>query len=202
MLTTGVVESTVEEAALCWFAELRYSVIHGPSIAPGELFSERDSYGKVVLEKRLREALTRVNPEVPKDAIDEAFRRVLHPETASIVENNRRFHRMLFEGVPVEYRKKQGLIAYDLVKVIDFAQPEKNDWCAVNQFTIEEDRRNRRPDILIFVNGLPLALIELKNIGDENATVHGAYNQIQTYKKDIPSLFPYNEIVEIGRAHV
>jgi type I restriction enzyme, R subunit len=198
MPTAGVVESTVEEATLSWFAELGYSVVHGPDIAPGELFSERDGYGKVVLEQRLHEALTRINPEVPKDAIDEAFRRVLHPETANIVENNRRFHRMIFEGVPVEYRKKQGLIAYDLVKLIDFAQPEKNDWCAVNQFTIEEDRRNRRPDVLVFINGLPLGLIELKNIGDENATVHGAYNQIQTYKKDIPSLFPYNEIVVIS----
>lgn len=197
-MSTGVAESTVEEAALGWFEELGYGVVHGPEIAPGELFAERESYGDVVLVKRLREAMARINPHVPPDAIEEAVRRVLHPETASLVENNRRFHRMLVEGVPVEYQRTDGSIAGDLVKLIDFEDPKNNDWAAINQFTVIEDRNNRRPDILVFINGLPLGIVELKNIGDENATVRGAYNQIQTYKKDIPSLFPYNEVVVIS----
>jgi type I restriction enzyme, R subunit len=195
MPISGVVESTVEDAALSWFGELGYKVVHGPEIAPGELFAERQSYADVVLVKRLRDVLTRINPDIPQDAIEEAVRRLLHPETSSLVENNRRFHQMLVEGVSVEFRRKEGLIGYDLVKLIDFQHPESNDWAAINQFTIEEDRRNRRPDILIFLNGLPLGVIELKNIGDENATVRGAYNQLQTYKRDIPSLFPYNEVL-------
>src|SRR5882724_1717785 len=197
-MNTGVAESTVEEAALSWFQELGYTIVHGPEIAPGELFAERDNYSDVVLIKRLHEALARINREVPSDAIEEAIRRVLHPETASPTENNRRFHRMLVEGVPVEYQRQDGSIAGDLVKLIDFENPGNNDWAAINQFTVIEDRNNRRPDILVFVNGLPLGIIELKNIGDENATVRGAYNQIQTYKKDIPSLFPYNEVVVIS----
>src|SRR5258708_18752656 len=197
-MSTGVVESTVEDAALSWFAELGYTVVHGPEIAPAELFAGRQSYGDVVLEKRLREALARINPNIPQDAIEEAVRRVLHPETASLVENNRRFHQMLVEGVPVEYQRKDGTIAYDQVKLIDFDDSGNNDWAAINQFTIIENRNNRRPDILVFINGLPLGIIELKNIGDENATVKGAFNQINTYKNDIPSLFAYNEIAVIS----
>ena len=117
---SGVAESTVEEAALGWFEELGYAVVHGPEIAPGELFAERDSYSDIVLVKRLRDALARMNPQVPHDAIEEAFRRVVHPETASLVENNRRFHQMLVEGVPVEYQRTDGSIAGDLVKLIDY----------------------------------------------------------------------------------
>ena len=195
---TGVVESTVEEAALSWFEELGYAIVHGPDIAPGELFAERDGYSDVVLVKRLREALQRINPEIPVEALDEAVRRVLHPETASLIENNRRFHQILVEGVPVEYRRDDGSIAGDLVKLIDFDTLENNDWAAINQFTVIENKANRRPDILVFINGLPLGVIELKNIGDENATVRGAFNQINTYKSDIPSLFAYNELAVIS----
>ena len=194
----AVAESTVEDASLSWFAELGYAIVHGPEIAPGELFAERQTYSDVVLVKRLREALARINPHIPQDAIEEAVRRVLHPETASLVENNRRFHQMLVEGVPAEYQRKDGSIAYDQVKLIDFDDPGNNDWAAINQFTIIEDRNNRRPDILVFINGLPLGIIELKNIGDENATVKGAFNQLQTYKKDISSLFPYNEVMVVS----
>ncbi|HEY6253739.1 MAG TPA: type I restriction endonuclease subunit R, partial [Candidatus Angelobacter sp.] len=197
-MNIGVVESTVEEAALSWFEELGYAIVHGPEIAPGELFAERAAYGDVVLAKRLREALTRINPGIPPDAVEEAARRILHPETASLTENNRRFHQMLVEGVPVEYQRKDGTIAYAQAKIIDFDEPGNNDWAAINQFTVIENRNNRRPDILLFVNGFPIAIIELKNIGDENATVRGAFNQIQTYKGDIPGLFTYNEIVVIS----
>lgn len=196
-MTAGIAESTVENAALSWFAELGYTAVHGPEIAPGELFAERQSYSDIVLVKRMHEALARINPQIPKDAIEEAVRRVLHPETASIVENNRRFHKMLVEGVSVSYQKN-GETVYDDVKLIDFNGHANNDWSAINQFTIIEDRNNRRPDILVFINGLPLGIIELKNIGDENATVKGAFNQLQTYKKDIPSLFPYNEVMVVS----
>jgi type I restriction enzyme, R subunit len=194
----AVAESTVEDASLSWFAELGYAVVHGQEIAPGELFSERQTYGDIVLVKRLREAIAKINPKIPQDAIDEAVRRVLHPETASLIENNRRFHQMLVEGVPAEYQRKDGTIAYDQVKLIDFDNPENNHWAAINQFTIIEDRKNRRPDILVFINGLPLGIIELKNIGDENATIKGAFNQLQTYKKDVSSLFPYNEVMVVS----
>src|SRR6202050_3288549 len=197
-MTVGVAESTVEEAALSWFEELGYVIVHGPDIAPRELFSEREGYGDVVLVKRLRETLQRINPDVPAEAVDEAVRRVLHPETASLIENNRRFHQMLVEGVPVEYRRDDGSIAGDLVKLIDFDKPENNDWASINQFTVIENKTNRRPDILVFINGLPLGVIELKNIGDEKATVRGAFNQINTYKSDVPSLFAYNEIAVIS----
>src|SRR6478609_5749716 len=125
-MSAGVAESTVEEAALGWFEELSYTVVHGPEIAPGELFAERETYGEIVLVKRLREALARINPDVPLDAIEEAVRRVLHPETASLTENNRRFHRMLVEGVPVEYQRTDGSIADDLVKLIDFENADNN----------------------------------------------------------------------------
>lgn len=197
-VVTGIIESTVENAALSWFAELGYSLVHGPDIAPGELFSERESYADAVLLKRLREALARINPEVPPDAIEEAVRRVVHSETVSLVENNRRFHQMLVEGVPVEYRRDDGSIAGDQVYLVDFDDPGNNDWAVINQFTIVENRINRRPDILVFINGLPLGVIELKNIGDESATIRGAFNQINTYKKDIPSLFAYNELAVIS----
>jgi type I restriction enzyme R subunit len=198
MRLESLAESTVEQASLAWFESLGYAILHGPEIAPGELFSERQSYADVVLVKRLSDALARINPQVPPDAIEEAVRRVLHSETSSLVENNRRFHEMLVEGVSVEYQRPDGSIAGDQVNLIDFADSGNNDWAAVNQFTIIQSRNNRRPDILIFINGLPLGLIELKNIGDETATVRGAFNQINTYKNDISSLFTYNEIAVIS----
>src|SRR6266853_1743825 len=133
-MNTGVVESTVEDAALTWFHELGYAIVHGPEIAPGELFAERQNYGG--------------------------------------------FHQMLVEGVTVSYQR-DGETAYDQVNLLDFNQPANNDWAAINQFTIIENRSNRRPDILVFINGLPLGIIELKNIGDENATIKGAFNQLQ-----------------------
>jgi len=190
-------ESTVEEAALELFSGLGYTILHGPEIAPGELFEERTSYGDVVLVARLRQALARVNPKVPADAIEEAIRKSLSTESPSLVENNRRFHRFLTDGVNVEYRTKERIV-YDQVRVFDFDEPANNDWLAVNQFTVIEDKNNRRPDIVIFVNGLPLGVIELKNLADENATLRDAFNQLQTYKKEISSLFPYNEVLMIS----
>jgi type I restriction enzyme R subunit len=197
-MKAGVVESTVEDATLAWFEELGYSVVNGPTIAPGEMFAERSSYGDVVLIDRLRGGLTRINPTIPVEAIEEAIRRITHEETASLIENNRRFHQMLVNGIEVEYRREDGSIAGDQVFLIDAQELGNNDWLAVNQFTVIEDKKNRRADVVVFTNGLPLAVIELKNPGDENATIRGAFNQFQTYKKDIPSLFPYNELLVIS----
>jgi len=198
MSHAGVAESTVEEATLCWFEELGYTVVNGPTIAPGEMFAERTTYGDVVLLQRLRDALSRINPSVPAEALEEAVRRITHPETASLVENNRRFHQMLADGIEVEYRREDGSIAGDRVFIIDDDEPGNNDWLVANQFTVVEDGKNRRADLVVFLNGLPLAVIELKNPGDENATTKGAFNQLQTYKRDIPSLFTYNELLVIS----
>jgi type I restriction enzyme R subunit len=196
-MTTTFTESTVEEAALEMFSGLGCSILHGPDIAPGELFEERKSYGEVVLVKRLRGALARINPKVPAEAIEEAIRKVVRTESPNLVESNRRFHRFLTDGINVEYRA-EGRIVYDQVRLFDFDEPANNDWLVVNQFTVIEDKNNRRPDIVIFVNGLPLAVFELKNLADENATIRDAFNQLQTYKKDIPSLFPYSEVLVIS----
>jgi len=141
--------------------------------------------------------LARINPKVPAEAIEEAVRKVMHPDTPSLVENNRRFHRFLTDGVSVEYQAKDRTI-HDQLPLFDFRDLDKNDWVVLNQFTIIEDRNNRRPDIVVLVNGLPLGVIELKNLADEEATIKDAFNQLQTYKKAISGLFPYNEVLVIS----
>jgi type I restriction enzyme R subunit len=191
-------ESHVEEAALTWLGELGYAVGHGPDMAPGEPAAERASFGDVVLVGRLREAIRRLNPAVPEEAREEALRKVLRPDTAALLGNNRTFHRMLRDGVPVEYRRPDGSIAGDRVQLVDFVRPDSNDWLAVNQFTVIEGQHNRRPDIVLFVNGLPLAVLELKNAADEDATIWTAYAQLQTYKAEIPSLLHYNELLVVS----
>jgi type I restriction enzyme R subunit len=185
-------ESTVEDAALTWFGELGYAVGHGPHMAPGEPAAERASFGDVVLAGRLRHAIDRLNPEVPPDAREDALRKVLRLGTPSLTQTNRVFHRMLRNGVEVEYRRLDGSIAGDHVQLVDFTNASSNDWLAVNQFTVVEGQHNRRPDIVVFVNGLPLAVIELKNAADEDATIWSAYAQVQTYKVEIASLLHYN----------
>jgi type I restriction enzyme R subunit len=192
------VESEVEEAALSWFEALGYTVQFGPDMAPGELFSERGSYQDVILERRLTDAIARLNSHLPSEAHEEALRKVMRPETPSLVSNNRIQHRMLVDGANVEYRKSDGSIAGDQVRLIDFENPDENDWLAVNQFTVVEGEHDRRPDIVIFVNGLPLAVIELKNPADENATIWSAFNQLQTYKQQIPSLFTCNALLVVS----
>lgn len=194
---TVFTESEVEVAALEWFSILGYAVLSGPDIAPGEPAAERDGYDQVVLAGRLQEAIGRLNPEIPEGAREDALRKVLLPESPALVTNNRAFHRMLVDGVEVEYRVDDG-IRGDTVRLVDFDDPEQNDWLVVNQFTVVEGQINRRPDVVVFVNGLPLAIIELKNAADENATIWTAWNQFQTYKHQIPSLFTYNEALVIS----
>ncbi len=185
-------ESTVEDAALEWFRELGYAIGHGPHLAPGEPAAERGSFAEVVLVGRLREAIRRLNPTIPEDAREESLRKLLRVGTPSLTQTNRAFHRMLRDGVPVEYPRPDGSIAGDHVRLVDFGDVRANDWLAVNQFTVIEGQHNRRPDIVVFVNGLPLAVIELKNAADEDATIWSAYAQLQTYKAEIPSLLGYN----------
>ena len=155
-------ESVVEEAALSWFRELGYTVASAPHLAPGEMAAERSSFSDVVLVGRLRDAIARLNSVIPSDAREEALRKVLRHDAPSLVGNNCGFHRMLRDAVPVEYRSEDGSIAGDHVRLIDFDDPDANDWLAVNQFTVIEGQNNRRPDIVVFVNGLPLGIIELK----------------------------------------
>lgn len=192
-----IYESDIEEASLNWFADLGYTVLHGPDIAPDTPDAERASYNEVILTRRLRDAVAHLNPNIPIDAQEEAIRKVLNPDAHTLVQNNRAFHEMLVDGIEVEYRQLDGTIRGERVRLIDFDTPENNDWLAVNQFTVLETSE-RRPDIVLFINGLPLAVIELKNPTDEKATVLTAFRQIQTYKQEIPTLFTYNEAIVIS----
>lgn len=191
-------ESVIEQATLEWLKSLGYTILFGPAIAPGELQAERSDYRQVVLESRLRQALQRINPLIPTDAIEEAFRKLTRPDLPSLVSNNHLIHKYFVEGVPVEYFRADGSIGGDFVRVFDFDSIENNEFLAVNQFTVVEDNHERRPDIVLFVNGLPLAIIELKNATTEEATIWTAFNQLQTYKNQIPSLFVYNEALVIS----
>src|SRR5439155_16962613 len=187
-------ESVVEDAALAWLEGLGYKVRHGPDIALGEPDAERTDpdYRDVVLEGRLRHALATLNTGLPPGAIEDAFRKLRHINAPSLVEKNRAVHRMIVEGITVEYRREDGSIAGEQARVIDFDIPDNNDWLAVNQFTMSEGQHTRRPDVLLFINGLPLGVIELKNPADENATVWSAFQQLQTYQAQIPELFVTN----------
>jgi type I restriction enzyme R subunit len=190
---TSFTESVVEEAALAWLESLGWRVTHGLEIAPGELGAERADYAQVVLEARLREALARLNPALPPEAIEDAFRRLMRLEGAELSGRNRAVHRLLVEGATVEYRAADGEIRGAQARALDFDNVRNNDWLAVNQFTVAENKHTRRPDVVLFVNGLPLAVIELKNAADEDATIWTAFQQLQTYKAELPSLFAFNE---------
>ena len=195
---TTLTEADVEQAALVWLAALGWQVAHGPDVAPDTPGAERNDYGQVVLEGRLRDALSRLNPSLPLSALDDAVRKLTRPEGATLEARNREFHRMLVNGVTVEYRASDGAIRGEQAKVIDFNNPDNNDWLAVNQFTVTENRNTRRPDVVLFLNGLPLGVIELKNPTDEDATVWTAWQQLQTYKTELPSLFSMNEVLIVS----
>ena len=181
-------ESIVEDAALAWLEGLGYEVLSGPSIAPGEAAAERADYSQVVLEDRLRLRLARLNPDLPTEALDDAFRKLTRADGPTMVARNRGVHRMLTDGVAVEYRRPDGSIAGAQARVLDFEDPDENDWLAVNQFTVSENKHTRRPDVVLFVNGLPLGLIELKNPADENATIWTAFRQLWIYNPELLTL--------------
>ena len=188
----GISESVVEQAVLAWLESLGWNVAHGPDIAPDAPGAERTDYGAVFLEGRLRNALGRLNPDLPAEALDDAYRKLTRPGGATVEVRNRVFHRMVVDGVTVEHRTHDGHIRGAQVRVVDFEDADGNDWLAANQVTVVENRYERRPDVVLFVNGLPLGLIELKNPAAEDATVWSAWQQLQTYKAELPSLFAMN----------
>jgi len=195
---TAFTESIVEQASLAWFEALGYAVVAGPSIGPGEPAEERRSYADVVLEGRLRDALARLNPDVSREGLDEALRKLTRISSPQLVDANRELHHYLVNGVSVEYLRADGTIGYDPVRVVDYDAAENNDWRVVNQLTVTEGGHHRRPDVVVFLNGLPIAVVELKNAASESATIWGAFQQLQTYKHELPSLFVFNELLVVS----
>jgi type I restriction enzyme R subunit len=209
---SGFSESHVEEAALAWLESAGWQIAHGPDIGPPCLpagrdtpAAERDDYGEVVLVRRLRDALSRINHDLPAEAIEDAFRKLTRPEGVDLAARNCAMHRLLVDGVTVEYRlpagqagDAEGEIRGAQAQVIDFDRVEANDWLAVNQFSVAENKHARRPDVVLFVNGLPLAVLELKNAASEDATIWTAFQQLQTYKAEIPALFATNAVLVVS----
>lgn len=192
-----ITENEIEQIALDILNEdLGYTVLYGPDLAEGE--SKEREYTEVVLQQRLKNAIDKLNPEIPADAREEAFKKALRTTTISLFENNQAFHRMLTEGIDVKFGIGDGKAKTDKVWLVDFSNPLNNEFLALNQFTVIENHNNKRPDIVLFVNGLPLVVIELKNAIDENADTKAAFNQLQTYKQLIPSLFTYNAFLIVS----
>lgn len=196
-MNNGLTEADVEQIAIDLFQELGYTHLFGGDIAPETPSAERSSYNEVILPQRLLSVLSALNPSIPQEAIEESAKKLTRTVAPTLLAQNHAMHRMLVDGVDVSYRKGDRIIN-DKVKVIDYDNPEKNDWLIINQFTTIENGINRRPDLLIFLNGLPIADIELKNPADETATIWTAFNQLQTYKHEIPSLFQYNCLLAIS----
>lgn len=192
----SISENEIEEIALGYLQSLGYSYLNGLVISPDGEHPERQ-YTDVVLTTRFRDAIDKLNPAITQDAKEDALKKVLRTESPNQLINNENFHRYLTDGVDVEVRTPSG-IRGEKVYIVDFANPENNEFLAVNQFTIIEGSQNKRPDLILFVNGLPLVVVELKNAVDENASVKSAYNQLQTYKQAIPSLFTYNELLIVS----
>lgn len=192
-----ITESAIEAFAIELLEKQGYQYIYGPSIAPDSDTPERASFEEVILTERLKAAVARINPTVPADARDDAVKQITRLNSPELISNNEAFHRLLTEGIKVTYQK-DGQSRGDLVWLVDFHEPENNDYLVLNQFTVIENHVNKRPDLILFVNGLPLAVIELKNPADENATAQAAFKQLQTYKQAIPSLFTYNSFMVIS----
>ncbi|MCC7493176.1 MAG: type I restriction endonuclease subunit R [Fimbriimonadaceae bacterium] len=181
-------ESTIEQASLAWLESAGWQVHSGAELAPGGPAAERDDYGQVVLPQRLRDGLARLNPALPADALEDALRKLTRPEGAELIVRNRALHRLLVDGVTVEYRAADGAIRGAQARVIDFDHPAGNDWLAVNQFSVVENKHARRLDVVLFVNGLPLAFVELQNAAAENATIWSAFQELQTCRAEVPVL--------------
>ena len=242
---TAFTESVVEQAALAWLEAAGWQVRNGAEIAPGEPAAECYDYGQMVLAQRVRDALGRLNPALPAEAVGDAFRKLTRPEGADLIVRNRALHRLLVDGVTVEYRDADGSIRGAQARVIDFDDPAGNDWLAVNKFSVVEGRpgtsvkgpprrdrpvtgmpateqgapasrpgvaspqagpllrpsrsqHSRRPDVVLCVNGLPLAVLELKNAAAENATIWSAFQQLQTYQAEVPTLFAPNALLAVS----
>lgn len=193
-----IAESGVEEVCLDYFADLRWEVLYGPDIAPDEDRAERSSYRDVLLEQRLRAAICLLNPSLSPAAVDEVVATVRRPESADVLAENWRIYKLLTTGVPIERRNDSGESRHDIAWLIDFDHPDRNEFLAVNQYTLEGDKSTRRPDIVLFINGLPLGVLELKVPGEERATLRGAYDQLRTYAAEIPALLAYNAVCVIS----
>jgi len=190
-------EDQLEQETLAWLQDVGYTHLYGPDIAFDGAQPERADYRQVQLASRLREAIQKFNQDIPVAAREDALKQVLDLGIPSLLSANRHFHKLLVGGVPVQYQK-DGETRGDFVRLIDWAHPERNEWLAVNQFSIKGPHHTRRPDIILFVNGLPVVFIELKNPSDQNANIWKAYDQIQTYKEQIPDVFQYNEVLVIS----
>ncbi|SCM82365.1 putative type I restriction enzyme HindVIIP R protein [uncultured Sporomusa sp.] len=188
-------ESQLEEAALEWFEELGYEIVFAPDIAPDGEYPEREDYSDVILAERVKEALTRINPTLPPAAIDEAYRQIAIPQSPSLLMNNKAFQKMITDGIDVAVKQKDGSYRTEKAYIFDYSKPLNNEFMAANQFTIVEHGIEKRPDIIVFVNGLPLVVMELKSASDENVDITDAYNQLQTYKNSISNLFTYNSFL-------
>lgn len=191
-------ESHLEEATLEWFEELGYEIVFAPDIAPDGEYPEREDYSDVVLNERLREALKRINPKMPDDALEDAFRQIVIPQSPSLIMNNKAFQKMITDGIDVQVKQPDNSYRTKKVYVFDFGKPLNNEFMVANQFTIIEHGVEKRPDFIAFINGIPLVIMELKSVSDENVDITDAYNQLQTYKMTIPSLFTYNSFMVIS----
>ncbi len=190
-------EDQLEQEALAWLAEVGYATLYGSDLAVDGSAPERADYRQVLLLERLQGAIHRLNPDIPPAARDDALKQIADLGMPVLLSANRRLHQLLVTGVPVEYQK-DGETRGDFVRLIDWHEPANNEWRAINQFSIKGPQHTRRPDIILFVNGLPLVLLELKNPADEHADLWKAYEQIQTYKEQIPDVFQYNELLVIS----
>ncbi|MFQ2250027.1 type I restriction endonuclease subunit R [Aeromonas dhakensis] len=187
-------EDQLEQEVLGWLAEVGYRVVCGYDVAPDSDNPWRANFNQVLLLDQLRGAIARLNPSVPMVAREDALAQVVNLDTPAQLSANRAFHRLLVNGVPVQYQR-DGETVGDFVRLVDFEDPTANEWLAINQFTIKGPKHTRRPDIILFVNGLPLVVLELKNPADVHADIWKAFDQLQTYKEQIPDLFQYNEIM-------
>jgi len=194
---SNLTESSIENLTIDLLKKQGYQYTHGSAIAPDSETPERTSFEDILLLERLKTSISRINPSIPAEAQEDAIKQIRRLNSPDLISNNETFHKMLTEGVNVTYQK-DGNSRGDLVWLIDFNKPENNDFIAINQYTIIENNINKRPDVILFINGLPLIVIELKNPTDENATIHSAFKQIQTYKQAIPSLFSYNGFLIIS----
>ena len=188
----GASEAAVEEAALDWLGGIGWATANGRDVAPDAPAAERVDYAQAFLPNRLQSAFERLNPSLPAEALEDAYRKLTQPEGATLELRNRAFHRLLVDGVGVEYRAAEGAVRGAQVQVVDFDAAANNDWLAVNQFTVVENKRERRADVVLFVNGLPLVVIELKSAASEDATIWTAWQQLQTYKAAVSGMFTMN----------
>ena len=193
-----ITEDQLEQLCLDWFQSIGYDYICGYDIAPGEPAAERTDYRQILLHDRLLAQLEVINPQIPILTLEQVARQLTRPEYPVLIKNNKAFHRLLLEGVKVEYKDSAGKEKTDYVKLIDFFNDANNQFLVVNQYTITGSKGNRRPDVMVFVNGLPLAVLELKNPADNNADIWSAFQQLQTYKEELPELFMFNEALVIS----